>query len=69
MNSKIEVYKFEEPDYDEWDEFVDRSCNGTMFHTRRFLNYHPQYRFQDHSLYFQKKEKVLRKLLKIKNYH
>lgn len=57
MNSKIEVYKFEEPDYDEWDEFVDRSCNGTMFHTRRFLNYHPQYRFQDHSLYFQKKEK------------
>ena len=57
MNSKIEVYKFEEADYDEWDEFVDSSCNGTMFHTRKFLNYHPQDRFQDHSLYFQKKEK------------
>ena len=57
MNSKIEVYRFEEPDSDEWDKFVERSCNGTMFHTRRFLNYHPHDRFQDHSLYFQKKEK------------
>ena len=38
MNSKIEVYKFENPDSDEWDEFVDRSSNGTMFHTHRFLN-------------------------------
>ena len=57
MNSKIDVYRFDERDSDEWDEFVDRSCNGTMFHTRRFLNYHPQDRFQDHSLYFHKKGK------------
>ena len=57
MNSKIDVYRFDERDSDEWDEFVDRSCNGTMFHTRRFLSYHPHDRFQDHSLYFQKKEK------------
>ncbi len=59
MNSKIEVYRFEESDSIKWDEFVDGSYNGTMFHTRTFLSYHPQDRFRDHSLYFQKKEKRL----------
>ena len=57
MNSKLEVYRFDELEFKDWDDFVDRSYNGTMFHTRRFLNYHPPDRFQDHSLYFQKKEK------------
>jgi hypothetical protein len=39
----------------EWDDFVRSSLNGTMFHLRSFLNYHPQSRFIDHSLFFQKK--------------
>lgn len=33
-----------------WDAFVASSGNGTIFHTRRFLSYHPDGRFEDHSL-------------------
>lgn len=34
----------------EWDAFVAASDNGTIFHTRRFLSYHPAGRFPDASL-------------------
>lgn len=34
---------------DAWDELVDRSCNGTFMHTRRFISYHGD-RFRDRSL-------------------
>ncbi len=37
-----------------WDKFVSESNNGTIFHTRRFLSYHPAGRFQDASLAFYK---------------
>lgn len=34
-----------------WDEFVrDESVNGTIFHTRNFLSYHPDERFIDQSI-------------------
>jgi len=33
-----------------WDQLVDSSPQGTVFHTRRFLSYHPADRFIDHSL-------------------
>lgn len=33
-----------------WDAFVQGSRNGTIFHTRRFLSYHPAERFHDQSL-------------------
>lgn len=36
----------------DWDGFVRTSRNGTIFHTRRFLSYHPEGRFEDHSLLF-----------------
>ena len=36
---------------DKWDAFVmSHAVNGTFLHTRRFLNYHPQGRFEDCSL-------------------
>ncbi len=34
-----------------WDAFVMQSRNGTFFHTRKFLAYHPEGRFQDASLW------------------
>jgi len=43
----------------EWDKFVSSANNGTMFHTRKFLGYHPEERFQDHSLVFIKKGKPI----------
>lgn len=41
-----------DPSWDEkWDRFVmEGSVNGTFLHTRRFLGYHPQGRFEDASL-------------------
>lgn len=36
----------------EWDSFIEQAPQGTLFHTRRFLEYHPAERFTDHSLLF-----------------
>jgi len=56
---KITVRKFTVKDTKNWDDFVNRSNNGTIFHTRKFLSYHPKNRFSDYSLIFQKKEKII----------
>lgn len=38
-----------------WDDFVlNESINGTFLQTRRFIEYHPQGRFVDHSIIFYK---------------
>jgi hypothetical protein len=48
------------PNYAEaWDNFVWQSNNGTLFHTRAFLAYHPPQRFNDDSLLFFKESKLL----------
>ena len=48
------------PDYKElWDNFVENSNNGTMFHLQKFFDYHPPERFNWHHLMFFKKEKLL----------
>ncbi|NWF89823.1 MAG: GNAT family N-acetyltransferase [Ignavibacteriaceae bacterium] len=44
---------------EEWDRFVDQSDNGTLFHKRAFLNYHPKDRFKDASIYIVKDRKIL----------
>jgi len=43
---------------DDWERFVWESVNGTLFHTRRFLSYHPEGRFQDVSLSFMQGNQV-----------
>ena len=35
-----------------WDDFVSKANNGTIFHTQRFLSYHPDDRFEHHHLIF-----------------
>ncbi len=42
-----------------WDAFVEQSNNGTLFHKRSFLCYHPPDRFIDDSLLFYKKGRLL----------
>jgi lipid II:glycine glycyltransferase (peptidoglycan interpeptide bridge formation enzyme) len=44
---------------DEWDSFVESSDNGTIFHKRLFLSYHPKDRFEDASFVVKKENKVL----------
>ncbi len=42
-----------------WDAFVQTARNGTIFHTRRFLSYHPEGRFRDASLLLMDGAKIL----------
>jgi hypothetical protein len=57
--SSLRVVPFA-PNYAEaWDNFVWQSNNGTLFHTRAFLAYHPPQRFNDDSLLFFKEGKLL----------
>lgn len=39
---------------DEWDDFVDRSDNGTLFNKRAFLSYHDKNKFKDASFFVRK---------------
>lgn len=55
----ITVIPFTQARTQEWDSFVDTSRNGTFFHTRAFLAYHPEGRFDDASLFLQDGEKIL----------
>lgn len=49
------IEPYHERDAESWDAFVKESNNGTLFHTRKFLSYHPSGRFRDKSLIFLKK--------------
>ncbi len=42
-----------------WDRFVWQANNGTLFHTRKFLEYHPPDRFEDHSLILSDGERII----------
>ena len=44
---------------DQWDNFVDSTDNGTIFHKRLFLSYHPKGRFHDSSIVFKKNDQLL----------
>ena len=55
----ITVRKYKQSDFEAWDKFVDQSNNGTLFHFRSFLNYHIERKFNDHSLIFEKKGKLI----------
>jgi len=55
----VEIARYKEHYAQEWDRFVAEANDGTIFHTRRFLSYHPPGRFEDHSLIFRKRGKVL----------
>ena len=59
QKKSLEVEIFSESDSHAWDEFVWSSNNGTIFHSRQFLNYHPKNRFLDASLIFKKDNKWL----------
>lgn len=55
----LRVVTFAPNDAATWDDFVWQSNNGTLFHTRAFLSYHPAQRFNDDSLLFFKEGKLL----------
>ncbi len=55
----ITTQPYQRTDTDRWDQFVETANNGTLFHLRKFLQYHPEDRFSDHSLLFTEGEKLL----------
>lgn len=54
---RLGIQPFEESWGSRWDAFVWGSNNGTLFHTREFLGYHPPERFQDASAVFTKDDR------------
>ena len=55
----IKVKKFINKNTTIWDNFINCSNNGTLFHYRSFLNYHENIDFEDHSLLFYKDDKLI----------
>ncbi len=55
----MEVIKLTEKDHHHWEEFVKKANNGTIFHTLKFLSYHPPERFKSHHLLIKEKEKII----------
>ena len=54
----MELSRFRPFEEKVWDFFVPKTNNGTLFHLRSFLNYHPNSRFNDHSILVRKKGKL-----------
>ena len=54
----LEIQRYNTIDQSAWDTFVPHGNNGTLFHLRSFLNYHPENRFTDHSLLIKKRGKL-----------
>ena len=48
----LSIKKYNKSLREEWDLFVIKSNNGTIFNTREFLNYHINRKFNDYSLCF-----------------
>ena len=54
----LEIFRYNSSNENQWDLFVPKTNNGTLFHLRSFLNYHPKNRYVDHSLMIFKKGKL-----------
>ena len=55
----IEILKYQNNLQAEWDQFIDTSDNGTIFQKQKFLSYHVSRKFENHSLIFKKKGKII----------
>ena len=54
----LEIFRYNSSNENQWDLFVPKTNNGTLFHLRSFLNYHPKNKYVDHSLMIFKKGKL-----------
>ncbi len=54
----MEIIKYTEEWKEKWDEFVERSNNGTMFHLQKFFDYHEPNKFKFDHLIFLEKDKI-----------
>lgn len=55
----IHIQEYSPEFRDEWEEFVENSNNGTMFHKQAFLDYHPEGKFDFYHLMFRQGDKLV----------
>jgi hypothetical protein len=55
----MEVHTLTDREHKDWERFIEQANNGTIFHTLRFLSYHPAHRFQDVHLMIKEKDNIL----------
>jgi len=55
----MEVHTLTDRDHKHWETFVEHANNGTIFHTLKFLSYHPANRFQNMHLMIKEKSNIL----------
>ncbi|MEO0143249.1 MAG: GNAT family N-acetyltransferase [candidate division WOR-3 bacterium] len=55
----MEICTLTEKEHKEWEGFVFKANNGTIFHTLRFLSYHPPERFKSHHLLIKNKGNIV----------
>lgn len=56
---EITIKEYEDIYETSWDDFVLNNTLGTIYHTRRFINYHPKDRFIDKSILLFYKEELI----------
>lgn len=57
---EIDIEHFTKAKEREWDSFIrEESCNATFLQTRNFLNYHPEGKYEDCSLLFYRKGRLV----------
>jgi len=59
MKNIIKAKIMTKTDVDQWDNFVENSGNGTIFHLQKFLNYHPKGKFKNHNIIFQDGKEII----------
>jgi predicted N-acyltransferase len=59
MKENIIIHPYEAKYRQEWEDFVESSNNGTMFHLQQFLDYHTPGRFEFFNLMFRKGNKLI----------
>lgn len=57
-NNQMEIVRYTYDKSQEWDDFVERSKNGTFLFMREYMDYHKD-RFTDHSLMFYNGNKLV----------
>ena len=55
----ITIDKYNSQAFQAWDQFVSNSNNGTIFQKQRFINYHINRQFVDHSLIIKNNNKIV----------
>lgn len=55
----MQIFRYTQYHQEQWDRFVNNSNNGNLFHYRSFLTYHIGRTFNDHSLIFKKKKRIV----------